>query len=86
MTREPAKNPAASIRARLLALAQSRGPRLPASLGKICDRTVPVSAGQLDLPRQIRNQGSYAVYALDGRYPPAHEGLGPARMGIVGHS
>ena len=63
-----------------------QGPRLPASLGQICDRTVSVSVGQLDLPRQIRNQGSYAVYALDGRYPPAHEGLGSPRIGIVGHS
>jgi len=40
---------------------------------------------QGNLPRQIRNQGSNAVYALDGRYPPAYEGLGPPRMGIVGH-
>ena len=42
MTREPAKNPAASIRARLLALAQSKGQDYQRVLGRYANRTVSV--------------------------------------------
>jgi hypothetical protein len=81
MTRDPHKNSAASVRARLLALAQNKGEDYSASPRQVCHREVFVSPGPLTVSRQICDQGSDAVYALDRPDSSANQGLGSTRMG-----
>jgi hypothetical protein len=86
MTREPAKNPAASIRARLLALAQSRGQDYQRVLGRYAIERFLFRLGNSTYRDRFAVKGATLFTLWTGDTHPAYEGLGPPRMGIVGHS
>ena len=83
MTREATKNLPASIRARLLSLAQSRDEDYQRVLGRFAIERFLYRLGRSKPSRQICAQRRYTFHSLDRTDAPAHKGPGPARPRFV---
>jgi hypothetical protein len=85
MTRDPHKNSAASVRARLLTLAQNKGEDYQRVLGRYAIERFLYRLGRSPYRDKFAIKGSDAVYALDRPDSSANQGLGSTRMGKLCH-
>jgi len=83
MTRGKGKNTAASIRARLLALAQNKGEDYQRVLGRYAIERFLYRLGRSPYRDKFCRQGSHTLYAVDRPHSPAHKGPGFTRARLI---
>lgn len=83
MTREKGKNKAASIRARLLALAQSKGEDYQRVLGRFAIERFLYRLGRSPYREKLAIKGATLSTLMDRSDSPPNKGFGPTRTGMI---